>query len=193
MSDPYEPGRRDDVDGRGRSAPWDPEPQGLIGSDPYAPPRTGDDSLGGAPAQYRYGPAHGFGRYGASATQGMKAEYIQPGTPLPVAPGELAANSKVASFAHWGTMLIGFWAPLIVYLMKKDESPYTRLHASESLNFMVIMLIGYAIAGALSAILIGVFALPVLFIWQLVAVIGAAGAANRGEMPKYWLPFRVFS
>lgn len=57
---------------------------------------------------------------------------------------------------------------------------------------MVIMLIGYAVAGALTAIFIGVLALPVLYGWQLVATLRATGAANRGEMPDYWLPFRIF-
>lgn len=180
-----------------RSEGGDPEPYGLIGSDPYAPPAGIDDagrerSVWGDRPVDPYGPAHGFGPYGPGRAAGMKAEYIQPGTPLPVDRADLAENSGLSAFAHWGTLLVGFWAPLITFLAKKDHSPYTRLQAAESLNFMVIMLIGYAIAGALTAVLIGVFAFPVLYVWQLVATLRAAGAARRGEMPRYWLPFRVF-
>lgn len=171
----------------------DPEPYGLIGSDPYAPtPDAGRARAIRDEPVDPYGPAHGFGAYGPRGAAGMKADYIAPGTRLPVDRADLADNSGISAFAHWGTLLLGFWPPLIIWLSRKDRSPYARLHAAESLNFMVIMLIAYAIAGALTAVLIGVFAFPVLYVWQIVATLRATGAANRGEMPGYWLPFRLF-
>lgn len=108
-----------------RPGPNRPEPEGLIGYDPYAPtPDRAERHLTDP-----YGPAYGFGRYGRNGTVGMKAEYIQPGTRLPVDEADLAENSGISAFAHWGTLLLGFWAPLFTYLAKKDNSPYTRLHA----------------------------------------------------------------
>ena len=53
-----------------------------------------------------------------------------------------------AKAIHIGA-IFGPVVALIMYLMKKDESPYVRYHAAQALNFQILMMIGYFISGVL--------------------------------------------
>ncbi|WP_256255139.1 DUF4870 domain-containing protein [Actinomadura madurae] len=46
-----------------------------------------------------------------------------------------------AVFAYVGNVLIGFLPALVIYLWKKNLSPYTRFHAAQSMNYQLTMLI----------------------------------------------------
>ena len=46
-------------------------------------------------------------------------------------------EKTMAILSHALTLVCGFLAPLIIYLVKKDESEYVRAHAKESLNFQI--------------------------------------------------------
>jgi len=83
-------------------------------------------------------------------------------------------------------------APLVIYLVKRDESGYVRYHAAQSLNLGLTGLI-YGFGGAIIGILLAIgtkgFALIVVIplfiayaIAHLVFLILAAIAANRGEL-----------
>ncbi len=77
------------------------------------------------------------------------------------------------------------FGPLLVWLLKKDESQVVAQHAKDSLNFHISMTIWIAIAGAASFALIGIPVLIALAILDIVAtVIGTVKAAN-GERWKY--------
>ncbi len=93
--------------------------------------------------------------------------------------------------SHLGGILLGFLAPLIVMLTKGNESPYTRYHAVEALNFQITLAIGYVAASVLSALLIGLFIFPVLMIVNLLFCIMAGLAANKGETYKYPFALRL--
>lgn len=93
--------------------------------------------------------------------------------------------------SHIGGIVLGFLAPLLVMLTKGNESPYTRYHAVEALNFQITLAIGYVAASVLSAVLIGFFIFPVLFIVNLVFCIMAGLAANKGETYKYPFALRL--
>jgi len=84
-------------------------------------------------------------------------------------------------------------APLIVWLTKRDESPFLGLHAQAALNFQISMMIYYAIAGLLVYVLIGYLLLPALAILNVVAVVLAALRASRGEFRRYPLSLRLIS
>jgi len=85
-----------------------------------------------------------------------------------------------------------FIAPLVIYLVKMNESRYVRYHAAQSLNMAITGGI-YAIAGVVFGFILAIvthgFALLVLVplfiaygVAHLVFLILAAIAANRGEL-----------
>ncbi|MBB4930307.1 hypothetical protein F4561_001127 [Lipingzhangella halophila] len=88
---------------------------------------------------------------------------------------------------HLGGFLLGFLLPLIMYLMKKDESPWVRHHAAQAFNFQVTMWIGHIVVIILGALTLGIgFILwPIVWIVDLIFAILAAMAANKGEWYKY--------
>ena len=75
---------------------------------------------------------------------------------------------------------------MIIYLLKKDESPYIAEHAKESMNFQITM----AIAGLILLLtIIGIFLLWILGIIVLILVIVATIKASEGKLYRY--PFTI--
>jgi uncharacterized protein len=81
---------------------------------------------------------------------------------------------------------LGFIPPLIIYLVKKDESAYVSEHAKESLNFQISLLI---ICIILFVTLIGILLIWVVGILNLIFVIIATIKASENKMYKY--PFNL--
>ncbi|HWK04567.1 MAG TPA: DUF4870 domain-containing protein [Puia sp.] len=84
---------------------------------------------------------------------------------------------------------IGIFGPLVIYLLKKDESGFVEANAKESLNFQITMIIAYFIAGILVLMLIGFLLLAVLGILNLVLVIIATIKASENRIYRY--PFNM--
>ena len=101
-----------------------------------------------------------------------------------------------AMFCHIGAFagyIIPFGhiiAPLIIWLIKKAESPLVDDQGKESLNFQISMTIYAIVAGLLTLIFIGFILLIALVIFELVIVIIAAVKANSGEKYRYPLCIR---
>jgi uncharacterized protein len=93
--------------------------------------------------------------------------------------------------AHMGGIIIGFIAPLIVMLTKGNESPYTRYHSVEALNFQITMAIGWIVAGVLTLLFIGFLLYPVLLIANIAFCIIAGLAAQKGEPYRYPVALRL--
>lgn len=75
-------------------------------------------------------------------------------------------------FSHLSPLVgLGIIVPLIVFLVKKDESPLISHHAKEALNFQISTMI-YAFACTITCI--GIPLLPVIIIGSLVFSIIAA-------------------
>lgn len=104
---------------------------------------------------------------------------------------------NMALLAHIGTLagyMIGFGhiiVPLVIWLMKRDESDFVRRNALESLNFQISMTIWLGISLALSFVLIGIPMLIVLGIVDLVCIILATMRANEGECYRYPITIRL--
>ncbi len=62
-------------------------------------------------------------------------------------PAPTGDEKTAAILAHVLVLVGGFIAPLIVYLVKKDDSKFVRKHAAESLNFQLTLLIVTLICG----------------------------------------------
>ena len=90
------------------------------------------------------------------------------------------------------------FGPLIVWLMKKDESAEINEHGKESLNFQISVFIYVAALSLVSLILmfilIGVLLIPVIAlvcIADVVLVIIASLKANEGQLYRYPLTLRL--
>lgn len=91
--------------------------------------------------------------------------------------------------SHILCLVAGFIAPLVIYLIKKDESAYVREHAKESLNFQITLFILYIISFILVFIFIGILMMVVLGIAALVLIIVATIKASEGKLYRY--PFNI--
>ena len=74
---------------------------------------------------------------------------------------------------------------LVMWLIKKDDSPFIDDHGREAINFQISLLIYYVISGVLVLCGIGVVLAAAVWVLGLVAMVMAAAAANRGEFYRY--------
>lgn len=149
----------------------------------------------------------------------------QPATPSPASPPPAStppqqwpsqqsgmASSEQRNWAvgaHIGALAasiltgLAFLAPLVIFLIKKDEDAFVREHARESLNFQLTWLLGGFVATILAIIVTLVtvgFGLIVLLpaaigfaVAWVVFMVKATMAASRGEYYRYPLTIRMVS
>ena len=129
---------------------------------------------------------------------GPPAGGYQPGPTQGLPPGPTSEERTWALIAHVGTLVaawfaMGFLCPLVVMLVKGNESAFVRKHAVESLNFQISLLIYLVISGILVFLLIGIPMLIALGIFALVVIILATVAASNGNDYRYPLTIRLVS
>lgn len=95
--------------------------------------------------------------------------------------------------AHLGVLLVGFLAPLIIWLMFKGRGPFLDHHAKESLNFQITVMIALFASAILSLLLIGIVLMFAIIPWMIVMPIVAAVKASNGEWYRYPLTLRLVS
>lgn len=121
-------------------------------------------------------------------------------TPPPLlAPGPppLTEDDRtMAMLCHLLGILTGFLGPLVLWLVKKDQSQFIHHHGREALNFQItlflVMIALTSVTLVLMLFLVGFLLLPVLCaipIIGLILEILAAVAAQRGEWHRY--PFCI--
>ena len=120
--------------------------------------------------------------------------------PPPPAPAEtpVAEKSDDKTFAilcHVSAIFLGWLGPLIIWLIKKDQSELVDDQGKESLNFQISIWI-YGIAASLLCLTIILIPLVILFvialgIFDLVMVIIAAVKVSNGERYRYPLCIRL--
>ena len=96
----------------------------------------------------------------------------------------------LAILSHALTLLGGIFAPLIIYLLKKDDSTYVTEHAKESLNFQITILLAVFISIPLIFIIIGVFMLIAIGILSFIFVIIASIKASDNRSYRYPINIR---
>jgi uncharacterized protein len=84
---------------------------------------------------------------------------------------------------------IGIFGPLVIWLIKKDESPFVEANAKESLNFQLTMLIAYVVSWILVIVLIGVMLFFVIWVLNIVLVIVASIKTSENKIYRY--PFNL--
>ncbi|MDQ3013528.1 MAG: DUF4870 domain-containing protein [Acidobacteriota bacterium] len=82
-------------------------------------------------------------------------------------------------------------APLIIWLVKKDQSQFVADQAKESLNFQISLTIYAIVSGILVLVLIGFLLLGVVIIGGAILTIIATIKANNGEYYRYPLTLRL--
>ena len=93
--------------------------------------------------------------------------------------------------AHLGPLILGFIAPLVVWLVFKDRSTFLDRHGKEALNFQIAYLVYFAIAGLSIFIVVGFVLLPVVGIAWVVFMILASVQAGQYQDYRYPAIFRV--
>lgn len=78
-------------------------------------------------------------------------------------------------------------APLVMWLIKKDESAFLDDHGREATNFQLSLLLYALLIGALSIVSCGIAAVAFipLYVLAIVGMVLGAAAANRGEYFRY--------
>ncbi len=137
--------------------------------------------------------------YGQPPQGQPPAGYGQPpayGPPMPYAgqPPMRPEDEKLwAIAAHLGPLLVGLFAPLVVWLVFKDRSPFLDRSAKEALNMQISYAVYGIVAGLSILLLIGLVLLPLVGIaWLVLMIIGTIKAANLEEY-RYPAIFRLVS
>lgn len=104
----------------------------------------------------------------------------------------------MAMLCHLLAIFTGFIGPLILWLIKKDQSRYIDFHGREAVNFQItLFIVTFGLAAAamvLMFVFIGILLIPVIFIvviLALVAEILAAVAAQQGVWHRYPICLRL--
>jgi uncharacterized Tic20 family protein len=93
-------------------------------------------------------------------------------------------------------LLIGglsFIGPLVVWLVKKDQSPFIADQAKEALNFQIAATIAVYVSALSILVCVGIVLLPLVIIGAIVYSIIAAVEANKGVYYRYPYTFRFIS
>lgn len=116
-----------------------------------------------------------------------------PGAPGPVA-GLTSDERTWATISHLAS-LVSIVGTLVVWLIKKDESPYVAHHAREALNFQITMFGAFIVAIILAVVTCGIggILLPILGLVDLVFSIIGAMKANEGLLWKYPVSIRLIT
>ncbi len=98
-----------------------------------------------------------------------------------------------AMLAHVLALFVGFLGPLIIWLVKKDESLYVADQGREALNFQLTVMIATLVGAVLTLVIIGLFLLIAVIIINLVFCILGAVACSKGELYRYPLCIRFIN
>lgn len=90
-------------------------------------------------------------------------------------------------------MVLGLIGAVIMWRVRRLDSPFLDDHGREAVNFQITLLIYTAIAALLIFVTLGIaapFVLIGLFALRIVGCVRGATAAHRGEFYRYPMTFR---
>ncbi len=113
----------------------------------------------------------------------------------PAVPEPIPSDSRGwAAAAHLVPLIgFGFIAPLVIWLVKRDDDPFVEYHSREALNFQLSLIIYIVASVALMLVLIGFLLIVVVGIFAFVVMIIAGVKAAGGEFYRYPLSIRFVS
>lgn len=112
-------------------------------------------------------------------------------TPTPVPSVPVTQDEKILGIVMHVLCLVGLpiLGPLVVWLMKKDQSSYLDQQGRELLNFQLTYLLYAFLAALLLLALIGALLLPLLGL--VVIILTVIGTARAAEGQIYRFPFTI--
>jgi uncharacterized protein len=128
---------------------------------------------------------------------GAAPQHGHPAGPEMLSPAQVRTWSGAA---HWSALVAGLvlgglaiLGPLLVMLVKGNESATVRRNAVESLNFQISTLIYALVSALLILVLVGIALIfAVMAFWLIFTIIGSVKASN-GEDYRYPLTIRMVS
>jgi uncharacterized Tic20 family protein len=110
------------------------------------------------------------------------------------------ASQKWAAICHLSALVgllgngIGFFlAPLIVWLIKRQDNPFIDEQGKEAVNFQITMLLAAAVSALLMLVLVGFILIAIVGILMVVFPIIAAVKASEGEHYRYPISIRLIT
>jgi hypothetical protein len=160
------------------STPTDPTPE--QGATPPPPP------AGAVPPQAYQAPPAGY--------QAPPPGYAAPPQGYAAAAPMSDSDQRMwAMLAHLGGILLGFVAPLIVWLVYREKSRFVEEQAKEALNFQITMIIGWVVIFILTLVTLGILFFLYFILWIVIVAFSIIGglAANKGQAYRYPFALRL--
>lgn len=108
------------------------------------------------------------------------------GTDYPPQYPPTSDEKNLALLAHVLTFVSTLLAPLIIYILKKNESSFVTEHAKESFNFQLTVVL---VCVGLFVTIVGILFIWAVGIYATILVIVATIRASEGRAYKY--PFSI--
>lgn len=102
-----------------------------------------------------------------------------------------AMLSHLSAMLMYATVIGGFIAPLVIWLLKRDEMPFVADQGRETLNFQITILLALIAAGILMFVLIGIPIFWGLLVFHFIVTIIAAVKSSEGVAYRYPYCWRV--
>lgn len=132
----------------------------------------------------------------------------EPGGGRVVDDAATGAERQYATWIHVGaliamvvaaaTHLVAFWAPplvvLVMWLVRRHESPFLDDHGREAMNFQISLLILLLLAWVVGILMCGVgwlVTVPAVYVLGIIGLIMAAVAASKGQYFRYPMCIRL--
>jgi hypothetical protein len=110
------------------------------------------------------------------------------GVPTYAGPAPTPDDKTMGMLAHL-LGIFGFIGPLIIWLIKKDQSPFVNDQGKEALNFHLMLLIGILIGSLTICLGIGLVIVPV--VWVCGVVFSIIGCLKARDGIAYRYPFTI--
>jgi uncharacterized Tic20 family protein len=114
-------------------------------------------------------------------------------------PNATPADRTYATFMHLMLPIATFsvlplvFGPLIMWLIRRQDSPFIDDHGKEALNYNISIFF-YLFISALTFLCgIGIVLMPLVWVMALVTSVLAAIAANKGEFYRYPMCIRIIA
>lgn len=101
-----------------------------------------------------------------------------------------ALIAHLSGFAGFVIPFGNILAPLLIWLLKKQESAFVEKEAKEALNFQISVSIYTVIAAILVIVLLGFILVPVLLLFDVIVMVLAAISVASGTPYRYPLTIR---
>jgi uncharacterized Tic20 family protein len=118
-------------------------------------------------------------------------DYAAPTGNMYAGPPPTADDKNMAMLAHLLSIFTGFLGPLIIWLVKKDTSPFVDDQGKEALNFQLTLLIAYFVGGITACLFIGFFIVLAAWVCGLIFAILGTLKAKDGIAYRYPMTIRM--